>query len=162
MATLAALRELWRHREAVLLGLVLLSCALLWGAGQRIRSLKSQLAQRPQVEAHSETTKTKEPKKIRERVERRKATDGSEIIVTHREIETGREETTTSRDSVVSPVGVYLPKRWIVGAGTSPLDRKAVMVRGGVTLFDTLDLTAGWAFFGPAETRPRLEAAWRF
>lgn len=156
------LYELWRRRELVLLAMVLFSCALLWGARQKIKLLQSRAELGPKVEAHSETVKTKEPTKIKEREERRKAPDGSQIIIVHREIETGRVETTSSRDTVTSPVTVILPKRWIVGAGTSPLDKKAVMVRAGVTLFETLDLTAGWAFYGPTETRPRLEAAWRF
>lgn len=160
---MATLILLWQRRAEIALGLVLVSAILLWGAGQKIRALQSELAARPKTEQSRESKKTEEPVITRERETRTTDENGHRVVIIEREIEKGRVETTTSTDTKTEPVGPA-PRRAsrIIGVGTSPLDERAVSVRAGLTFYDRLDLTAGWSFYGPAESRPRIEAAWRF
>lgn len=148
---------LWSRRFEVALAAIVILGLSLWGACGRIAALTASLEARPKTEAKSETVKRIGPKRTETKTTIKP--DGERVIERVEVIDS--QETSTATESKSEPVKVRQP-RWIVGASTSPLDHRAVMVRAGVTIAGRVDVTLGYALYGPAAARTRIDVAFRF
>lgn len=158
---MTALALAWENRTIVL---ALAVALLVWAftlEHRRADGLEAALAAKPRVEVKSEKTENTKivqgPVRI---VEHYSVVPGKcEPIVTERiieaapRVETKVVEVEKSHADVPNCPAPYQTKRWIVGADVDAFDpRNAQTIRGGVTLFDRVDLTIGHSVVGPGKT----------
>lgn len=150
MASLLILaKTLWQNRTLVLAIISLLLALLLIGASDRIYKLNAKIAAKPAIIEKTVTkiqvVRVAGPVKVMERITM--PLGGGRII----ERETIRGPVTTETDRDISrermevPMRPGQPTRWVVGYAIDVYEpRRLGIVRAGITLLRTIDLTYGY------------------
>ncbi len=146
--------EAWDHRALVLLVALVGLLAFCVRQHDDIVILKNS---KPAVVEHLQSKIVKGPERV---IVKTVTMPGGETIVT-RYIDRASETIDKKEDIKETPIKTAHDKRWIVGAGVDPLhSTDSAYVRGGVTIFNRLDLSLGHTLVGPG--RAIADVAWRF
>ncbi len=136
--------------------------ALLALAGAEIVRLQERLAAKPLIEKSQEKHSVAGPTKIKKTERLIPQPDGKPPIketVTETEIASLEKSSSSLIKEAPAMLPGSLPIRSYVTVSASPLAYKAVEVGGGLIFRQTLGIGARWAFYGAAETRPRLDVS---
>lgn len=140
-------------------------CAVIAAAGARIVQQDTELAARPLREQATESHVVKGPSKTTVAKKRTiPQADGKAPILEETFTTKEFDGETVDRSSLLkeTPITAADSRNRILWAETSPLAYKAVTLGAAFQMGKAFDLSAGWAFYGAAETRPRIRLGFHF
>lgn len=156
---MTAIGILWEQRFKVLLVLACAIAYFAWLQQRTIGGLEAQLAAKPLVQEKLVTKTVQGPVHYVETIVEK---PGGERVIT-RDVVREVKVTETSEQRTETPAcpAPKLEPRWIAGVQADPFNyQRSAAVRGGVTLFNRVDVTVGHTIVGPG--RSILDVAYRF